>query len=95
MIKRLKLNLSQATPLTGFFISVLVTVLIASIWLVVHGESFVQLYDAYEEWMRPMSNRLILMIAVFQVGIVIKLHHMRKQSDKLVTLAIRLSQKKS
>ena len=84
MIKRLKLDLSQATPLTGFFISVLATVLIASIWLVVHGESFVQLYDTLEEWMRPMSNRLILMIAVFQVGIIIKL-------IRLESLCIRVS----
>ena len=83
------------TKRLSFFISVLATVLIASIWLVVHGESFVQLYDAYEEWMRPMSNRLILVIAVFQVGIMIKLDKMRKQSNKLATLTLRLSEKKS
>jgi len=79
----------------SFFISVLATVLIASIWLVVHGESFVQLCDTLEEWMRPMSNRLILIIAVFQVGIMIKLDKMRKQSNKLATLTLRLSEKKS
>jgi len=79
----------------SFFISVLATVLITSIWLVVHGESFVQLCDALEEWMRPMNNRLILIIAVFQVGIMIKLDKMRKQSDNLATLTLRLSKKKS